>query len=56
MHRSYSSTFSRSINAGPVITLPQGSNLDPWHGWSHVFSALFHPTTHRMCVHTGEHS
>jgi hypothetical protein len=34
----------KSVIAGPLITFPNLSNLDPWQGQSQVFSDWFHAT------------
>src|SRR4051812_41601027 len=44
---------STGDSAGPEMTVPFGRNLDPWHGQSHVRSALFQVVAHPMCVHVG---
>src|SRR4029078_10135068 len=42
------------VSAGPEITSPVGWKRDPWHGQSHVRSALFQPTMQPMCVHVAD--
>ena len=42
--------------AGPLMTLPNLSKREPWHGQSHVFSAGFHATMQPRCGHTAERS
>src|SRR5690606_19486697 len=49
------STGPRSLVAGPVITLPNGSKREPWQGQSQELSTSFQCTTHPKCVHTAEH-
>src|SRR4029453_14061610 len=47
-------TSESAAPAGPEMTSPVGLNREPWHGQSHVRSAVFHPTMHPMCVHVAE--
>ena len=47
-------TASKSSMAGPLITLPQASNLDPWQGQSHVRSVEFQSTRHPRWGHMAE--
>ena len=42
--------------AGPLMTSPNLSKRDPWHGQSHVFSAGFHATMQPRCGHTADRS
>jgi hypothetical protein len=41
-------------SAGPASTSPLGLNREPWHGQSHVRSAVFHATSQPRCVHVAE--
>ena len=44
----------RPMFAGPLMTSPNLSKRDPWHGQSHVFSAGFHATMQPRCGHTAD--
>ena len=50
------STSGSGASAGPEITSPVGLKREPWHGQSHVRSAVFQPTVHPMCVQMAERS
>src|ERR1051325_3521011 len=50
------STGASGRVAGPSITDPSTAKREPWHGQSHVVSALFHATMHPRCVHTADTS
>ena len=39
---------------GPLIELPSVSNLEPWHGQSHVLSSLLKVKKHFKCGQTFE--
>ena len=47
-------TRSSDWRAGPFSTSPSIVKRDPWHGQSQLLSAVFHATSHFMCVQTGE--
>lgn len=46
------STGDRSTLAGPLITVPLWSKIEPWHGQLKVPSIGFHLTTHPKCGQT----
>jgi hypothetical protein len=45
---------SRSLTAGPWMTLPSLSKRDPWQGQSQVFSAVFQETMQPRCVQVAD--
>ena len=53
-HRTCQSAAGRGDSAGPEMTSPAGVKREPWHGQSHVRSALFQPTVHPMCGQMAE--
>jgi cation diffusion facilitator family transporter len=42
------------LRAGPWITVPSTSKIEPWHGQSQVRSALFQVTVQPLCVQLAE--
>ena len=44
---------SRFFTAGDSIGSPSIVNREPWHGQSHVFSALLYESSHPKWLHTG---